>query len=400
MLHAVNLPKLFPNLDIEMNETMRYTVYPIKRTMSKLQRHDAPGLHTTILTRGDIEEIFITATPRNGDSFLRMFSDIHHVVRDAGATLVTADIFGIPALTESAHRDLHAAWGNPDCPVTWLTAGPTADQHLTGVQVHAIRGTEVRRIRHDGRVIGSIFEDEYARHCYLGDLVATTNLPRGDQARRIYEQIETALRDAGMTFDNVIRTWLYCDHILDWYDELNKVRNQFYTERGVFKKLVPASTGIGSGNDAHTAMIADAYAIASRHPEAKIFAVPSPLQCPALEYGSSFSRAVEVDLPDHRTLWVSGTASIEPGGKTAHPGDIDGQIQLTMDVAGAILESRGMKWNDVTRAVAYVKHAADAPAFDRFRKANGLEAMPTVVTENDVCRDDLLFEIELDAVTV
>ena len=67
-------------------------------------------------------------------------------------------------------------------------------------------------------------------------------------------------------------------------------------------------------------------------------AVPSPLQCPALDYGSSFSRAVELVAGDHRRLFVSGTASISPEGHTLHVGDVDAQVARTMEVVEAMLE--------------------------------------------------------------
>ena len=54
--------------------------------------------------------------------------------------------------------------------------------------------------------------------------------------------------------------------------------------------------------------------------------LPSPLQCPALEYGSSFSRAAELRTPGWRRVVVSGTASILPGShEVAHVGDVDAQ---------------------------------------------------------------------------
>jgi len=360
--------------------------------LSSICHQVEPGLHVITLSRGPIEELFITATPHNGGSFARMFSDVRRVVSDARATIVTTDVFGIPSEEQAGLKALRDVWGKVDWPVTWLDEvdeGPTAGISLTGVQIHAIRGADVQRIRVADRVVGSIFQDKYARHCYLGDLWSGNSAtPRGVQARETFELMETVLRQVGMTFDHVVRTWLYLEHILDWYGELNTVRNQFYRERGTFDKLVPASTGIGGAN-----------AIDLLDPDAKTFAVPSPLQCPALEYGSSFSRAVEVDLPDHRAIWVSGSASIEPGGKTAYLDDIKGQVQLTMDVVEAILKSRRMSWQDVTRGVAYVKHAEFAAAFYDYCARNKLQ-MPFITTENDVCRDDLLFEIEVDAITV
>ena len=101
---------------------------------------------------------------------------------------------------------------------------------------------------------------------------------------------------------------------------------------------------------------------------------------------------------DHRRLYISGTASIEPGGATAHVGDVDKQIDLTMDVVEAILESRDMGWSDTTRAAAYFKDVESIPAFASYCRAKGLPPLPVAIAHSDICRDDLLFEIEMDAV--
>jgi enamine deaminase RidA (YjgF/YER057c/UK114 family) len=104
-----------------------------------------------------------------------------------------------------------------------------------------------------------------------------------------------------------------------------------------------------------------------------------------------------VDTPTYRKLFISGTASIAPEGHTVHLDDIDQQIELTLDVVLAIMESCGMEWNDVTGAIAYVRDKEDLPAFDRYCERTNLSAEPVVVIQNDVCREDLLFELELAA---
>ena len=126
--------------------------------------------------------------------------------------------------------------------------------------------------------------------------------------------------------------------------------------------------------------------------------IDSPLQGSATEYGSSFSRAVEVDLGDHRRLTISGTASIAPAGETVHVGDVTAQVELTMKVVRAILNSRGMDWAHVTRGVAYFRQPADMGSYLRWCQTNKVQNMPVIVTHHTVCRDDLLYEIEIDAV--
>ena len=130
----------------------------------------------------------------------------------------------------------------------------------------------------------------------------------------------------------------------------------------------------------------------------RAFEVPSPLQSSATQYGSSFSRAVELELPDLRRLYISGTASIDEQGKTVFIGDTAGQVRQTMEVVQAILHSREMDWGDVTRSLVYFKRGTDAPLFEKHRQENGVPPFPAITVENDICRDELLFEIEVDAV--
>jgi enamine deaminase RidA (YjgF/YER057c/UK114 family) len=308
--------------------------------------------------------------------------------RTLDAHPVSAQYFG-PASSPAARDSL---------PLTWVE-GQSADPELGGMHILAVSGVEVTPLVLEGQVVGSLVQGPYAAECRLGGLVAPdVTASRPAQARATFERLEQALALAGMDFRHVARTWLYLDDLLSWYGDFNRVRTEFYTERGVFDHLVPASTGIGGGNPAGAAMVAGAYALRATAPGVSVEALPSPLQCPALQYGSSFSRAVEVSMPDLRRVLVSGTASIAPGGETEHVGDVDAQVERTCEVVAAILESRGMGWGDVTRATAYVRQEQDRGAFERYRVAAGLPALPVIVAHNVVCRHDLLFEIEVDAV--
>ena len=284
-------------------------------------------------------------------------------------------------------------------PQLWLCGGagelPPVYQRLVAEGVE-----DAQLIRRHGCTVGVRYSDAHAEYCLLtGVLPADLKVSREAQALAVFEGIEDALTDAGMTFAHVARTWLYLDRLLEWYGAFNQVRDTFFKSRQVYDGIVPASTGIGSANLCGSAITACAIAVKPKRPGAvTVEAVPSPLQCPALEYGSSFSRAVEIATPECRTLMVSGTASIEPGGATAFADDVPKQIQLTMDVVEAILTSRGMGWGDATRAVMYLKKASYAPAWQAWLRAHRLEALPLVTIEADVCRDDLLVELEIDTV--
>jgi len=215
--------------------------------------------------------------------------------------------------------------------------------------------------------------------------------------------MEKVLSAHGMNFrDNVIRTWFYCDRILDWYSEFNAARSAWFTDHGVFDTFLPASTGIGCANPFGTRLCSGIIAAKG---DFRRETVASPLQPPAMSYRSSFSRAAELRLGDHRTLFVSGTASILPGSTAvAHVGDPVRQIDCTMRSALAIVESRALSVRDITRAICYFKRPEFIPPYLDWVRANlpDLPASSPLLDPSrflvaDVCRDEWLFEIELDA---
>ena len=326
--------------------------------------------------------------------------DIRLMARDlleaADQAPVCAECFG-PATADTQADPTSSTGTSSDLSLTWVLPGSSAPG-LGGAHLKMVDGAPVRVLTLDEEPVGSIVEGPYADEVTLAGVHATdVSASRPDQARATFERIEAALALVGMDFSHVTRTWLFLDDILSWYPDFNRARTQFFTERGVFDRMVPASTGIGGSNRFGAAMIAGAYAVRAKGPGVAMQPVPSPLQCPALDYGSSFSRAVEVQMPDLRRLMVSGTASIDPDGNTAHVGDVAAQTDLTCDVIEAILVSRGMGWEDVTRATAYVRHAEDADVFERHRASAGIPPLPVVVAHNVICRQDLLFELEVDA---
>jgi enamine deaminase RidA (YjgF/YER057c/UK114 family) len=286
-----------------------------------------------------------------------------------------------------------------DWPLTLLHGDACSGSTITGTQFIALSGAKLNPVMDGERKVGNWYDTEDARYCLLGDIRADDlSLGREEQARAVFEKMEALLRQADMEFTDIARTWIYLNNLLDWYDEFNAVRTQFFKERGTFEKMVPASTGIGAGTAAGEEMVCALLAVKPKHDGVKVFAVPSPLQCPALDYKSSFARAVEIDQPGSRLLTVSGTASIEPGGATVHIGNTEKQIALTMEVVHEILKSRNMDWVDTSRAIAYFKDINEAHLLEKYCLENNLPELPVAISHADVCRHDLLFEIELDAV--
>lgn len=343
------------------------------------------------LDRQGVRENFLFARPRDADD-LSIFDNFSAESGDVVAQMV----FGGCRF----HDPAQARMGGAGWPMMWLQGDVSPGTRINGMQAFALEGQPVGRVELGGRTVGSTWSDDDADYCLLaGVLPSDLAVSGGAQTQNCFEQIEAALAKAGMDFSHVVRTWLYLDGLLSWYDEFNVARTAFFEKRGVFNRLVPASTGIGAINPFGAALTAGALAIRPRHGGVDIREVGSPLQCPATAYRSSFSRAVEVAYPDRRLLLVSGTASIAPDGASEHRDDVVKQIRLTLDVVEAILRSRDMDWGQTVRAIGYFRDLDAVPIFEDCCRQRGLPELPLTPAHAAVCRDDLLFEIELDAIS-
>jgi len=285
-----------------------------------------------------------------------------------------------------------------DLPVLALEGRPCHSGPMAGAFVYACPSSvEVRRFRSEGRTHAVVVEDTEARYCLfggLGDLNPKSS--RSAQTEHVLARLDHVLTRGGLVMADLVRTWFYNEDILDWYGDFNRVRTGYYQRRAFRTGAPPASTGVGGRYPDGVALGLAGWAMRPLDERAKALEVASPLQCPAPRYGSTFSRAVEIQGGASRRLFVSGTASIALTGESIHVGDMEKQITRTMEVIGAMLAARDFGWRDVDRATAYFKRAADLPYWTDWLERHGLEFLPCVAVEGTVCRDDLLFELEVD----
>jgi len=366
-----------------------------------IDKHIGPGIDVMSLERSDLKELFITVNPDANEELSALINQLAQYLQEQDAKVVKMDIFGANDAFIECKKSMEKGFGQIDWPITYIEGDTCFGKKVAGIQIQSVSGVPVKTIYLNAYPIGRIFEDQFAKYCILGNIHPdNVSTSKEEQARQTFENMEKGLKLAGMDIKNIVRTWFFNKDILDWYKEFNSVRTKFYREKGIFDGLLPASTGIGGNNPAHAAIIAGAIAMQAKADNVILKEVPSPLQCPACDYRSSFSRAVKVSMPDHCRVFISGTASIDPEGKTVHIGNINAQIALTLEVVEAILKSLGMSYSDVTRANAYFKHTKDAPAFKSYCEKYGLPAARVVAAQNDICRDELLFEIEVDAISI
>lgn len=235
-------------------------------------------------------------------------------------------------------------------------------------------------------------------------------------------RMRRAVESNGFLTPQIFRTWIYQGDIVleegetQRYKELNRARSDFFygirfLERYLPKNvplgaIYPASTGIG-GDDVDVAI--SCQAIKTERPDAVVVPLENPNQTPAFDYAEfyspkspKFSRAAAVCFNGRCAVYVSGTASIVDQ-RTVHLGDPGAQAEQTLDniaalIAGSNLEKHGIAGfdaglSDLAVARVYVKRPE---YFDAIRAVceKRLASVPTIYTFADVCRDDLLVEIE------
>lgn len=119
---------------------------------------------------------------------------------------------------------------------------------------------------------------------------------------------------------------------------------------------------------------------------------------------SSFSRGIRFDPAEASVLLISGTASVDEAGLTAHAGDFRAQLWRTYRNITALLSAEGASWHDVVRTTCYLRDIErDYRDFNEVRTAFfgwlGLDPLPASTgIQARLCREDLLVEIEAIAV--
>ncbi len=217
-----------------------------------------------------------------------------------------------------------------------------------------------------------------------------------EQTFGMFALAEDLLLRAGMEFRDVVRTWIYMRDIGRDYADLNRARRAFFAARGI--DPAPASTGIGGGPVAESHdLCLGVYAVKAGRPVVRTV-MTSPTLNEAAQYGADFVRGLKVVESNKVALHVSGTASIDEHGSTAHVGDFESQADRMLVNIAALLEGQGANFGNVVSAITYLKHPADADRLREKLHAAGFEGFPHALVAAPICRPDLLCETEALAV--
>jgi len=351
------------------------------------------------IVRKYYREIHLQLIPEPGETALRFAEKITEILNKYDAKIIRASFFGNLSQIDPTIKHIADNLSGINFPYSWIEGDKCNDTFINGVYIYAISGIEVKQLFNSGKIVGSYFQTDDAEFCFLGGLYSDPALSTpGKQTENILITADNLLHQVGLSYDKTVRTWYYLDNILDWYDEFNKARTSFFLQHDIFNKLVPASTGIGGKNPAGSRVCLELTAIKPKNKRFLIERVESPLQCSPTTYGSSFSRAIKYSDGDYSILTISGTASINPEGKTMYPDNLGKQIELSFNVVKAILDSQNFSFKDIIRAYAYCSDKKFNDSFCNYLKNYFPAKYAFICSENKICRKDLIFEIEVDVV--
>jgi len=233
----------------------------------------------------------------------------------------------------------------------------------------------------------------------------------GPQHSALHQATTQAYRQICATLDaenypHLLRVWNYLpdinrdSHGSERYWQFNTARQQVLRECGrALTGKVPAASALGAASDSPLVV----YFLAAR--TAPTF-LENPRQLSAYhyprQYGSHspvFSRATLLRQSGGLALFISGTASIV-GHRSLHVGDTAAQTRETLANIEALLAeakrvARGARFElGALACKVYVRRPADLPVIKAELVAALGAGARVIYLQADICRQDLLVEIE------
>lgn len=385
-----------------------------------IQTYIKPKFVSKFVDRDSYSEFYISVfAPAIGsirEQTRALYEEALLFVKERGVQVIQEKVHGdaeaLDQFCEERELLLEEAGMDRSFPFTYVEGRPLNGQKLVSLQLWGIvsKSEPVTVERHyQSEVSALVFKTADFELLYCPQVHGLDkNRDASDcnvtvQCERMFERCSSALGDFGMDFKNVGRTWIYSKRLLDWYGEFNRIRTEHFRKSGLFSTgsdpVYPASTGI-QGRFADEECFLDLLAVRRRNEEAFEISpvVTTSRQHQAFGYGSAFSRGMVLAHEGYRTVYVSGTASINTAGESTYLGNAEMQTLDTLMNIAAILEDQGGSLGDVVSGVVYCKNKATYETYLRVLRMLRIPEIPLVCVEADVCRHELLIEIELVAV--
>ena len=250
----------------------------------------------------------------------------------------------------------------------------------------------------DGNCSGTMVCSPQFRLMGVSDLCGGVGQTAHRAIESMLEAGVAALAHYDFQVQDVSRTWLYVADLLDWYPDLNRVRNTLFERHGIGDKpdgiAPPASTGIQGFHPAGAPCFMELLAVEGKDGVRPFRPLRPQQQCEAWKYGAAVSRGMSIDLGNQHLVTVSGTASIDKQGNSIHKDDAEKQILATVENVEDLLSHEQLSLESTVWQTLYFKDQETWQCWCDLERRGKVPELhgPRVVA--DICRDELLFEME------
>lgn len=393
-----------------------------------LRKESSEGVGYSVVELNDVRHVFAAAVPRRGATLKEQAEDalgtIEAVIQEEGTrgSIVHQAVFVADASQIDHCRRIIRDFYEGELPATTYIPQHPCEGKLLAIEALGVgRGkgeVEIQRVSEQLVIAGH--NNIAWVHCAQ---VLPDTQDSGVYQRSLsgFARMRALLASVNVRFDQVIRTWLYLGGIVDpegptqRYKELNRARSDFYdgipflADRlppGYRGPVFPASTGIGS-DDRDVTM--SCIALVTDRKDIIAMPLENPRQTSAFDYSAKygvkapkFARAMALSCGSYATIFVSGTASITDQ-ETRHVGDVEAQTHETLDNIEALISEANLRQHGLPGLGSsldkmgllrvYIKRQEDYAKTRAVCEAR-LGELPTIYAVADVCRPELLVEIE------
>jgi enamine deaminase RidA (YjgF/YER057c/UK114 family) len=253
------------------------------------------------------------------------------------------------------------------------------------------------------------------------------------QGKELFQRIATVFQEEGFRASDIVRQWNYIGHItetengMQHYQAFNEARARFYKSSDDWhERGYPAATGIGMSIQG---LIISLIASIGTTPEVRILPIDNPLQVAAHHYSqaklvgdeqqeratiSSGMKDTAISIPlatpkfergkillnqQSGLCYVSGTAAIR-GEESMHSLNAELQTRQTIENINFLISEENLRPVGITDFVTtfvslrvYFKNKEDAEVIQA-EVEKQWAGIPVVYMQADICRKELLVEIE------
>jgi enamine deaminase RidA (YjgF/YER057c/UK114 family) len=363
-----------------------------------------------------ITQLHLRVWPVNGGDIVTqlrgIYANLHGLLLEHGAgkqDVITQKVFFSDLANQvGAFQDTEVAfYRNDECDLpatTLLQQPPCLSGALCELQARVIFASgggqvEVRTLAGvNSSATGKIVSYRDYDQIFLHNLTGSHRGNESDSSAQLESalmQAEVLLAQGNMTFEDVVRTWVYLEDAERDYAAMAQVRDGFFKSREV--TCPPLGTGIQAGVfPCERKGGLDLCAVRGR-PPVRVETVQAPELDEAVAFGSVFAHGTTATQEDRVVAYISGGANST--GRDRGTFSVEGQMMRALLRIDALLNGCGGRTSDIVRATTYLGDPVHYPIFRAISAECGLsQDIPHTVCHADMSPLERLCEIEMEAV--